>query len=585
MSMGDQVTSRLTAARLRPAFLTAMIAGSLGVFSSPAVASPIILPSDHDSAHAAKSVVFVPPDHAQVCIAQFGDGTRTGHSYPIQLGGPSRRVSWQTGRRTRGRWAVYISCGTSKANPTSLGTARREFTTGPSKRGLITIRPRSFHATKGWIPAHPPKTKIRHTHGAHASDLDEIETGYAHPCSGPSRLYMIKAYAVGYGYGARIGFAPTGNASESAQVNVIWGDLQSCVNWPYLTSTETDAIYKQMVCHIVWGIFPGAGSSWDFEAWRSDPSWATALDPLNKCQQWGNAPGAGNEFVGHIVQGSQDTGAQKEAWLIDNLDGLTIRRHILTSKAFYCLKAQGNKGPEVLASDFLRDELTVGPPIGDEACGGSTPPTTPSRTAPLPLGQYYVQYADGGVYWRSGPDWNMAAASPGNGFYPGSVIKPTCYQAGAANVPGSADGMWEQASIVSGPGSGSGWINEHFVADGQPINRPSPGVPPCASTPPALPPPAQTWSEQETPNHPVNTFTNYHNASGMGPAIASGQWVEISCKVYDPTIASVNPDGYWYRIASPPWNGAYYSPANTFMNGDPYGGPYTHNTDFAVPDC
>ena len=71
----------------------------------------------------------------------------------------------------------------------------------------------------------------------------------------------------------------------------------------------------------------------------------------------------------------------------------------------------------------------------------------------------------------------------------------------------------------------------------------------------------------------------------MGPAIAAGQWVEVSCKVYDPTIPSVNPDGYWYRIASAPWSNAYYSPANTFMNGDPYGGPYTHNTDFSVPDC
>jgi hypothetical protein len=109
-----------------------------------------------------------------------------------------------------------------------------------------------------------------------------------------------------------------------------------------------------------------------------------------------------------------------------------------------------------------------------------------------------------------------------------------------------------------------------------------PALPAPEPTPPA--PPAY-YSEQETPNHPVNTFTNYHNASGMGPAIAAGQWVEVSCRVYDPTIASVNPDGYWYRIASSPWNNAYYSPANTFMNGDPYGGPYTHNTDFAVPVC
>ncbi len=112
----------------------------------------------------------------------------------------------------------------------------------------------------------------------------------------------------------------------------------------------------------------------------------------------------------------------------------------------------------------------------------------------------------------------------------------------------------------------------------------SPGATPPSAPPPA-PPAPRTWSEQETPNHPVNTFTNYHNASGMGSPIAAGQWVQVYCKVHDPTIVSVNPDGYWYRIASAPWNGAYYSPANTFMNGDPYGGPYTHNTDFAVPNC
>jgi hypothetical protein len=143
--------------------------------------------------------------------------------------------------------------------------------------------------------------------------------------------------------------------------------------------------------------------------------------------------------------------------------------------------------------------------------------------------------------------------------------------------------MWEQASWAAGPGSGSGWINEHFINDGQPINQPTPGVPACSS--PAPPAPPQTWSEQETPNHPVSTFTNYHNASGIGQPVAAGQWVQVSCKVYDPTIGSVNPDGYWYRIADAPWNNVYYSPANTFMNGDPYGGPYTHNTDFSVPNC
>jgi len=215
---------------------------------------------------------------------------------------------------------------------------------------------------------------------------------------------------------------------------------------------------------------------------------------------------------------------------------------------------------------------------------GSTPGPAPAPSpTTLPPGQFHVMNADGGVYWRSAPDWNTPVAITGNGFYLGTVIKVSCYQAGAANVPGTPNGMWERASWVSGAGSGSGWINEHFIDDGATLNQPSPGAPPCTSSPP--PPPPQTWTEQETPNHPVNTFTNYHNASGMGSPIAAGQWVEVSCRVYDPTIASVNPDGYWYRIASSPWNNAYYSPANTFMNGDPYGGPYTHNTDFSVPVC
>lgn len=95
---------------------------------------------------------------------------------------------------------------------------------------------------------------------------------------------------------------------------------------------------------------------------------------------------------------------------------------------------------------------------------------------------------------------------------------------------------------------------------------------------------ASAYAEQEG-HYGANTFTDYHNASGLGSRVAAAQWVQVSCKVYDPFIASVNPDGYWYRLSSSPWNGQYYAAANTFMNGDPWSGPYTHNTDFNVPDC
>jgi surface antigen len=121
-------------------------------------------------------------------------------------------------------------------------------------------------------------------------------------------------------------------------------------------------------------------------------------------------------------------------------------------------------------------------------------------------------------------------------------------------------------------------------------------IPICgrAETPPPPPslPPAPSPSSEPPPTHPeqqghlgVNTFTDPYNATGLGPRIEAGQIVNVYCKVYAPQIESANPDGYWYRIASTPWSGSYYSPANTFLDGDPWDGPYTHNTDFAVPNC
>jgi hypothetical protein len=41
--------------------------------------------------------------------------------------------------------------------------------------------------------------------------------------------------------------------------------------------------------------------------------------------------------------------------------------------------------------------------------------------------------------------------------------------------------MWEWATVVAGPGTGSGWVDEHFISDNQPIDQPSPGVPACAA--------------------------------------------------------------------------------------------------------
>lgn len=95
----------------------------------------------------------------------------------------------------------------------------------------------------------------------------------------------------------------------------------------------------------------------------------------------------------------------------------------------------------------------------------------------------------------------------------------------------------------------------------------------------------RVWHEQQG-SRGANTFRNPNNASGMGTKIQPYQWVDVSCKVYAPQIQSANPDGYWYRVASPPWNNEFYAVANTFWNGDiPGHTPYTHNTDWIVPNC
>lgn len=94
-------------------------------------------------------------------------------------------------------------------------------------------------------------------------------------------------------------------------------------------------------------------------------------------------------------------------------------------------------------------------------------PVYPAMNAPI------------GVYWRSAPSWSTAEQVSGFGFYNGTLLQIHCWAWGTT-VPGiSADTMWESATDVGGPGYGSGWVNEHFINDGQPINQPSPGVGPC----------------------------------------------------------------------------------------------------------
>lgn len=120
---------------------------------------------------------------------------------------------------------------------------------------------------------------------------------------------------------------------------------------------------------------------------------------------------------------------------------------------------------------------------------------------------------------------------------------------------------------------------------GAPTPRVTAGSGPAATPGPTAPASSSTYPEEGYNKNGVPTFSDYQNASGPGPAIRFGQIIQVSCKIYDPAIPSASPGGYWYRIASPPWRNSYYAVANTFLNGDPPGGPYTHPYDPDVPNC
>ena len=81
----------------------------------------------------------------------------------------------------------------------------------------------------------------------------------------------------------------------------------------------------------------------------------------------------------------------------------------------------------------------------------------------------------------------------------------------------------------------------------------------------------------------IETFKNYEDVGEAGPDIGSGETVEVTCKVFAPAVEWSEPEGYWYRIHSSPWNDEYYAAANEFQNTT--GGDGAIPSDPNVPNC
>ena len=168
----------LRAMKWRAALLVGIIAGCLGASPIGATATPIVLPSLHPIAtDKTITLALVPPQRAKVCSAQIGRGGHSGRRFPVELGGPSRRLSWHIAVSGDGQWTLAISCGTDKSRPDSLGTTSRKFELGQGRRTpRLRIMPGSFRSTRGFCTARAPRPRA----AARASVSSE---GYATPAA------------------------------------------------------------------------------------------------------------------------------------------------------------------------------------------------------------------------------------------------------------------------------------------------------------------------------------------------------------------------------------------------------------------
>src|SRR5262249_55239516 len=144
-----------------------------------------------------------------------------------------------------------------------------------------------------------------------------------------------------------------------------------------------------------------------------------------------------------------------------------------------------------------------------------------------------VVNADGGIYWRAATDWNTGIQRTGYGVYTGDRVQLTCWKRGGVVPPLNNNPLWYQATVISGQGKGSGYVNDHFLDTG--INVPSvslPGAPRAGGGAPPPPPP------------PANTAPTITSVSGGTGVVGS-----------DPTlqIAYVDPE---CNVTSGLWEGA-----------------------------
>lgn len=208
-----------------------------------------------------------------------------------------------------------------------------------------------------------------------------------------------------------------------------------------------------------------------------------------------------------------------------------------------------------------------GGPAGDGKGDDVEPIVQPRRRSSLPLPAHRIARtcANGacGVIVRNTP---YGPVIPMRVLHDGDGVSIECQTLGdpVTGLDGTGSSVWDRVGYGN-------YVPDYYVDPGGTRGYFSATVGRC---PDALP-----FPEQEG-HLGTDTYIDQYATTGQGKQIPPGQVVRVACKVW----ASQLPYGYWYRIATEPWYDLY-APANTFMNGDPWSGPYFSNTDYGVSDC
>lgn len=233
------------------------------------------------------------------------------------------------------------------------------------------------------------------------------------------------------------------------------------------------------------------------------------------------------------------------------------------------------------------------PGTGDVTINISGPaiqPTTPNTPATVPVATNAPALAISGSCTSTSGTLNGSSSgfTPGgrytvSAWYPNGSPYTNLIATGQVRADGTIKWTWPCAGDPSGTyttevrddstGRTTGRVSFTIGAGQQPPATPAPTTP-------------SGTTYAETTGGVANTWTNYTNAGGQaGPQIPRYATVQIACKIRGFAVANGNT--WWYRIASPPWNGVYYVSADVFYNngqtsGSLAGTPYV---DPVVPDC